>query len=84
MYSFEDKNYMIIDGRSGFKQRIAEAEQHLRQLESLRDRKVAWHPYLQNCKDNELISDRAVVDIETKADIDALNFAIAFITWGMK
>lgn len=63
---------MLSEARSGFKQRIAEAEQHLKVLEELRKRNTENLPY--HPKEYERV----------KKEIDALNFAIDFIKWGMK
>ena len=68
---------MLSEARSGFKQRIAEAEQHLKVLEELRDNATAMLPYLnEKGKGTDYNKQREV--------INALNFAIDFIKWGMK
>lgn len=68
---------MLSEARSGFKQRIAEAEQHVKTLEELRDEKRAWLSY---CKEHG----KGTAYDEVRNLINALDFAIGFIKWGMK
>ena len=58
--------------------RIDEAKQHLEELEALRDDKEAWLSFYKEHGFKDIRYD------ETKALINALNFAIDFIKWGMK
>lgn len=58
---------------AGFKQRIAEAEQHVKILEELRDE----IQFVEKCG-------KGTVYDEVRDLINALDFAIDFIKWGMK
>lgn len=60
-----------------FKDKVNEAEQHLKVLEELRANKMAMLPYL-----NEI--GKGTAYNEEREVINALNFAIDFIKWGMK
>lgn len=68
---------MLSEARSGFKLRQFEAEQHVKTLEKLRDEKRAWLPYLEE-------HGKGTAYDEMRDVINALNFAIDFIKWGIK
>ena len=68
---------MLSEARSGFKQRIHEAEQHIKTLEELREMKICMLPYLKEYG-------KGTTYDEEKDVINALSFAIDFIKWGMK
>lgn len=67
---------ILREARSGFKQRMLEAEQHVKTLEKLRDEGRAWLSYLKE-------HDKGTYD-KVRDEIKALNFAIDFIKWGIK
>ena len=59
------------------KDKVSEAEQHIKVLEELREMKICILPYLKEYGKGTSYD-------ETKDVINALSFAIDFIKWGMK
>ena len=68
-----------MNTRLRIQDKIDEAKQHLEVLEELRDERKIWLPFYKVCKERV----KGTYD-EEKALINALDFAIDFIKWGMK
>lgn len=66
-----------MNARLRIQDKIDEAKQHLEALKELRDENEAWLQF--DAKYGEGASED-----KTKALVDALDFAINFIKWGMK
>ena len=68
-----------MNARLRIQDKIDEVKQHLEVLEELRDERRIWLPFYKVCKERG----KGTYD-EEKALINALDFAIDFIKWGMK
>lgn len=57
--------------------KVSEAEQHINTLEELRDKEKVWLSYYKE-------HDKVIAYDEARNIVNALDFAIDFIKWGMK
>lgn len=62
---------------SKMQDKVSEAEQHINTLEEFRDKEKAWLPYFKE-------HGKGTTYDEARNLINALDFAIDFIKWGMK